>query len=80
MTMPCERFRSVKRTREFLNAVATGELKDVEDIRDEVYRCLRHFPGEYHMNEVAEKCPDIFEQPEVPYWMVIPELFKGESE
>lgn len=70
MTMPCERFRSVKRTREFLSAINRGEYTDLDDIREEAYCCLRHFPGEYHMNEVVKKCPDIFEEPDQMSWVI----------
>jgi hypothetical protein len=29
-------------------------------IRKEAYRCLKHYPGEYHMEEARKLAPEIF--------------------
>lgn len=70
MTMPCERFRSIEKTRAFLTAINRGELTDLDEIREQAYRCLRHFPWETHMNDVAKKAPDTFTNPEQLSWVI----------
>lgn len=38
-------------------------------IRKEAYYCLKHFPWDTHLDEVAEKCPSVFanERKEIYY-------------
>jgi hypothetical protein len=31
-----------------------------EEIRHQAYRCLKHYPGEYDMEQAAEQAPKIF--------------------
>lgn len=57
MTMPDERFRAVQRTQKFLNDILWGKYKEIEigsPAWDEARRCLKHFPWDIHMEDVAE--------------------------
>jgi hypothetical protein len=29
-------------------------------VRKEAYRCLKHYPGDYHMEKAAEQAPSVF--------------------
>ena len=58
MTMPNERYEAVIRTKKYLEDM----LVDFElpaSYRDNAYRCLKHFPGEYHLDRLREECPEI---------------------
>lgn len=62
MTMNYERRNAVNRTREFLvdlmNPKKTPRVP--KEIREEAYRCLKHYPGEYDIERAAEQSPEIF--------------------
>lgn len=63
MTMPNERFHAVQRTRKFLNDILWGKYEEIETgspAWDEARRCLKHYPGEYHMEEARKKAPEVF--------------------
>jgi hypothetical protein len=63
MTMPDERYRSVKWTEQFLLELCdTKKTPRVPKyVRDRARALLRHYPSEYYMDVVATKCPNIFE-------------------
>ena len=60
--MPSERRSAVNRTREFLvdlmNPKKTPRVP--KEIRENAYRCLKHYPSEYDMELAEEQAPDIF--------------------
>jgi hypothetical protein len=62
MTMPNERRNAVNFTRQFLvdlmNPKKTPRVPSA--VRKEAYRCLKHYPGEYYMEEAAKQAPNIF--------------------
>jgi|TARA_B110000908_G_scaffold121984_1_gene143066 hypothetical protein len=29
-------------------------------VRKEAYRCIKHYPGDYYMEQAAEQAPDVF--------------------
>ena len=64
MTMPNERRWAVNTTRQFLldllNPKKTPRVPSA--IRKEAYRCLKHYPGEYHMEEAQRIAPSVFGQ------------------
>jgi len=62
ITLPNERYRSVKYAREFLIDLLDPSKtpKVPKDIRRRAAACLRHFPGEYDMSIVAKKVPNFF--------------------
>ena len=59
MTMPNERRWAVNNTRQFLVDLQS-DLSAPEAVRKEASRCLKHYPGEYHMDKAAEQAPDVF--------------------
>ena len=61
MTLPDERYRALKWAEQF--------LKDLQDpkstprvpkrIRQQARAVLRHYPGEYYVDEIARRAPDL---------------------
>ena len=62
MTLPNERRMAVLRTQEFLRDLMFPSVtpRVPKEIRERAYACLRHFPGEYHMDQAKELAPKIF--------------------
>tara|TARA_B110000977_G_scaffold197718_1_gene280957 strand:+ start:1155 stop:1358 length:204 start_codon:yes stop_codon:yes gene_type:complete len=62
MTMPNERRWSVTNTRDFLMDLMDPKKtpRVPSKVRLQAYRCIKHYPGEYHMEQAAEQAPDIF--------------------
>ena len=62
MTMPNERRNAVNFTRQFLvdlmNPKKTPRVPSA--IRKEAYRCLKHYPGDYYMEQAAVLAPQVF--------------------
>jgi len=66
ITLPNERLRAVLNTREFLLRLASpytpGGFKRIPlEVRRQARWLLKHFPGNYDMNKVAQALPDSFE-------------------
>jgi len=61
MTMPDERYHSLKRTEEFLTRLLNPKLTPnvPKPIRSEAKLLLRHFPTEFYLEELAAARPDI---------------------
>lgn len=66
MTLPDERMRAVHNTREFLRSLLDRKAtpKVPQAVREQAYWCLRHYPANYDMEKVCNKCPETFEMPE----------------
>ena len=63
MTLPDERYRSVKWAESFLKRLAGGEFpRTPKAVRDEARSILRHYPSEYDMNRAARGAPDVFQE------------------
>ena len=62
MTLPCERYNSIKRTETFLRDLMDPKKtpRVPRTVRKEAYRCLKHYPGEYYMEEAQKMAPAIF--------------------
>ena len=62
MTLPCERYNSIKRTETFLRDLMDPKKtpRIPSAVRKEAYRCLKHYPGEYYMEEAQKMAPSIF--------------------
>jgi len=62
VTLPNERYNAVKYARDFLrdllNPKATPKVPRA--VRERAYRVLKHFPGEYDMEMIAEGMQGIF--------------------
>ncbi len=62
MTLPDERYRSVRATAEFLQRLAGGGYPRVpKAVRAEAYALLRHYPTGWDMKRAAETSPEIFQ-------------------
>jgi hypothetical protein len=61
MTLPCERYNSIKYTEKFLVDLLDPKKtpRVPKAIRQQAYYCLRHYPGGYHLDYLATKCPDV---------------------
>ena len=61
MTLPDERYRAIRQTRQFLIDLCdrTVTPKIPRAIRLEAYRMLRHYPSDYDLDRLAEKAPDV---------------------
>ena len=60
MTMPNERYSAINRTRQLLQELQSNPRRySADELRQQVRRCLKHFPGEYHVNILADLSPDI---------------------
>lgn len=56
MTMPDERYRSLVRTRKFLMKLSDAPSKfSATEIKHQVSLCLRHYPEDFYLDELAEK-------------------------
>jgi hypothetical protein len=61
MTLPDERYRALKQTENFLlELLNTRETPRVPKIiRQRARSLLRHYPGEYYLQQLSEKSPDV---------------------
>jgi hypothetical protein len=63
MTLPDERYRSVKWAEGFLKRLAGGHYaRTPKAVRDEARSILRHYPTDYDMNRAAEGAPEVFQE------------------
>ena len=56
--MPNERLASLKRTRMFLEDILHDRISD-GDIKLIAYKCIKHYPWDLHLDDLAETSPDI---------------------
>ena len=61
MTLPIERTQAVLRTEEFLKDLLDPKKtpRVPRQIRDRAYRCLRHYPSQYHMMYIEESFEEV---------------------
>lgn len=62
MTVPFERFRAVKNAEQFLLDLCNPKVtpRVPKSIREQARWCLKHYPSQFDMEEVAKACPDRF--------------------
>lgn len=62
MTLPYERKNAVDRTRQFLYDLLDPKKtpRVPRAVRENAYRCLKHYPLPFEMEEAAEQAPEIF--------------------
>lgn len=62
MTIPEERYRAIFKARDFLRDLLDPKKtpKVPKAIRTEAYWCLRHFPWDLHIEQIAKKIPEHF--------------------
>ena len=61
MTLPDERYRAIRQTRQFLIDLQDRTIysRVPRAVRAEAYRLLRHYPGDYDLERLSEKSPDV---------------------
>lgn len=61
MTLPDERYRAIRQTRQFLIDLQDRTVypRVPRAVRAEAYCMLRHYPGDYDLERLAEKAPDV---------------------
>jgi len=63
MTLPDERYRSVKWAAEFLQRLAAGQYARVpKAVREEARSILRHYPSSWDLNRAATAAPEVFQE------------------
>lgn len=70
MTLPDERYRAIKQGKKLLEELCDpGKTPRVPSIvRDKARAALRHFPLDYEIDNIAEKCPDMLDKNTPPYY------------
>ena len=60
--MPIERTWAINNTKQFLVDLMDPKKtpRVPKAIRTEAYRCLRHYPGQYHMEQAQQLAPQVF--------------------
>jgi len=64
MTLPDERYRALAQGKKLLEELCDpGKTPRVPSIvRDRARGALRHYPSEYELGLMAEKCPDLLDK------------------
>jgi hypothetical protein len=64
MTLPDERYRAIKQGKKLLEELCDpGKTPRVPSlIRDRARTALRHYPNDWELESIAEKCPDILDK------------------
>jgi hypothetical protein len=63
MTLPDERYRSVKWAESFLSRLAGGDIPRVpKAVRDEARSILRHYPGQWDLKRLEMACPEVVQE------------------
>lgn len=69
MTIPIERTWAVRRVREAIFALAPFAVARRKnqataqvplELLQDLIRATRHYPGDYHVDQAAQKAPDVF--------------------
>jgi len=61
VTLPDERYRAIRHTRQFLMDLQDRTIypRVPRPVRAEAYRLLRHYPADYDLERLSEKAPDV---------------------
>ena len=61
MTLPDERYRAIQNARRFLQDLMDPKKtpKVPRSVRQHAYAILRHYPGDYDLERLSEKSPDV---------------------
>lgn len=76
MTIPVERAWSVRNVRKFLKALAdpTQTKRIPSEIRCRAAQLLKHYPGEFYIEESQKKAPEIWGEFKEPYAQKEPDM------
>jgi hypothetical protein len=61
MTLPDERYRSILLAERLLLRIAAGE-GNVEEVREEARSILRHYPGQWDLQQLERAAPHVLQQ------------------
>ena len=63
MTLPCERYNSIRYTEKFLLDLCDPKKtpRVPKDVRNTARYCLRHYPRPFDLDMIAMKCPEVLE-------------------
>jgi hypothetical protein len=63
MTLPDERYKAIKQSKKLLEELCDpGKTPRVPSlVRDRARTALRHFPNDYDIDSLAQKCPEIID-------------------
>jgi len=63
MTLPDERYRSVRWAAEFLQRLAGGEYpRTPKAVRQEALSILRHYPTQWDLRRIEQVCPEVIQE------------------
>lgn len=63
MTLPDERYRSVRQAAEFLQRLAGGQYARVpKAVRQEALHLLRHYPNKWDLDQIERAAPHVMQQ------------------
>ena len=64
MTIPLERYRALKQGKKLLEELCDpGRTPRVpSQVRDKARSILKHFPTDYEIDSIAEKCPEYIDK------------------
>lgn len=70
MTLPDERYRALKQGKKLLEELCDpGKTPRVPSVvRDRARAALRHFPLDWEIDNLAEKCPDMLDKHTINFY------------
>lgn len=66
MTLPNERARAIYQTKVFLLDIAFNKKRMSKEMKEMAKSCLRHFPNYLDLQEISDKCPNLFNMKDIP--------------
>ena len=72
MTLPDERYRALKAGKKLLEELCDpGKTPRVPSIvRDRARHALRHFPLDYEIDQMSQKCPELLDKDKPTYYHI----------
>jgi hypothetical protein len=63
MTLPDERYQALRQSKKLLEELLDpGKTPRVPStVRDRARSALRHFPGDYELDKIADSCPELLD-------------------
>ena len=78
MTLPDERYRAVVQTQKFLVEILSTP-RVPKAIKDRARSCLRHYPSDWDMQQVAESAPHVFAEKMEPVYRMFKKYEEGKA-
>lgn len=82
MTLPDERYRAVRMARQFLLDLCSADKtpRVPATIRSQARAVLRHYPSDWHMDQVSDAAPDVFQTKMEPVYRMIKKYEQGNKD